>query len=88
LPNISRGLLHTKLLVIDNASYIGSANLDIRSLFINKELMLRIDDAKTRRLFARPGRSMAAESEVQTPNCTARGSTGSIGCAGRSPICW
>jgi cardiolipin synthase len=39
-------LLHTKLLVIDNAAYIGSANLDIRSLFINKELMLRIDDAE------------------------------------------
>ncbi len=38
-------LLHTKMMVIDNACYIGSANLDIRSLFINKELMLRIDDA-------------------------------------------
>jgi cardiolipin synthase A/B len=37
-------LLHTKLLVIDDAVYIGSANLDIRSLFINKEVMLRIED--------------------------------------------
>jgi cardiolipin synthase len=37
-------LLHTKLLVIDDAVYIGSANLDIRSLFINKEVMLRLEN--------------------------------------------
>jgi cardiolipin synthase A/B len=36
--------LHMKLLVIDEAVYIGSANLDARSLFINLEIMLRIDD--------------------------------------------
>jgi len=37
--------LHTKLLVIDDKTYVGSANFDMRSLFINLELMLRIDDA-------------------------------------------
>jgi cardiolipin synthase len=37
--------LHTKLYVIDDAVHIGSANLDMRSLFINLELMLRIEDA-------------------------------------------
>nr|WP_089219716.1 phospholipase D-like domain-containing protein [Sphingomonas laterariae] len=37
--------LHTKLIVIDNISYIGSANLDMRSLYLNLEIMLRIDDA-------------------------------------------
>lgn len=37
--------LHMKLLIIDNACYIGSANLDVRSLFINLEIMLRIEDA-------------------------------------------
>ncbi|WP_308815008.1 phosphatidylserine/phosphatidylglycerophosphate/cardiolipin synthase family protein [Sphingomonas sp. GV3] len=37
--------LHTKLYVIDDAVYIGSANFDMRSLFINLELMLRIEDA-------------------------------------------
>lgn len=37
--------LHMKLLVIDDAVYIGSANFDMRSLFINVELMLRIEDA-------------------------------------------
>ncbi len=37
--------LHMKLLVMDDVCYIGSANLDIRSLFINMEIMLRIEDA-------------------------------------------
>ncbi len=37
--------LHMKLLVIDDACYIGSANLDVRSLFINMEIMLRIEDS-------------------------------------------
>lgn len=37
--------LHTKLYVIDDAVHIGSANFDVRSLFLNMELMLRIEDA-------------------------------------------
>lgn len=37
--------LHTKLYVIDDAVFIGSANFDLRSLFINMEIMLRIEDA-------------------------------------------
>ena len=37
--------LHTKLYVIDDAVHIGSANFDMRSLFINMELMLRVEDA-------------------------------------------
>ncbi len=37
--------LHMKLLVVDDASYIGSANLDKRSFRINVELMVRVDDA-------------------------------------------
>lgn len=36
--------LHTKLYLVDDAVHIGSANFDMRSLFINLELMLRIDD--------------------------------------------
>lgn len=36
--------LHTKLLVLDDAVYIGSANFDMRSLYLNLELMLRIED--------------------------------------------
>lgn len=37
--------LHTKLYVVDDAVHIGSANFDMRSLFINLELMLRVEDA-------------------------------------------
>lgn len=38
--------LHMKLIVIDDVAYVGSANFDMRSLFINLEIMLRIDDAE------------------------------------------
>ena len=37
--------LHTKLFVVDDVVHIGSANFDMRSLFLNLELMLRVDDA-------------------------------------------
>ena len=36
--------LHMKLMVIDDTVYIGSANLDVRSMFINLEIMVRIKD--------------------------------------------
>jgi cardiolipin synthase len=36
--------LHTKLFVIDSVVYVGSANFDIRSMFLNLEIMLRIED--------------------------------------------
>ena len=38
--------LHTKLVVMDDIVHIGSSNLDIRSLYLNMELMLRVDDAE------------------------------------------
>ncbi|WP_454885965.1 phospholipase D-like domain-containing protein [Sphingomonas oryzagri] len=38
--------LHTKLFVADDVSYIGSANFDMRSLYINCEIMLRVEDRK------------------------------------------
>ena len=37
--------LHTKLFVVDDVVHIGSANFDMRSLYLNLELMLRIEDA-------------------------------------------
>lgn len=37
--------LHTKLYVIDDIVHIGSANFDPRSLFLNVEIMLRVEDA-------------------------------------------
>jgi cardiolipin synthase len=36
--------LHMKLIVVDNVSYFGSANLDKRSVRINVELMVRVED--------------------------------------------
>ncbi len=37
--------LHTKLIVLDDRVYVGSANFDMRSLYINLELMVLIEDA-------------------------------------------
>ena len=36
--------LHMKLIVLDDTVYLGSANFDMRSLYVNLELMLRIED--------------------------------------------
>jgi len=38
--------LHTKLIVLDDAVYLGSANFDMRSLYLNLEIMLKIEDAQ------------------------------------------
>ena len=36
-------LLHTKLIVTDKAVFIGSGNFDVRSLYVNLEVMLRVE---------------------------------------------
>lgn len=36
--------LHAKLIVLDDITYIGSANFDVRSLYLNMEVMLRVED--------------------------------------------
>ena len=36
--------LHSKLVVLDGVVHIGSSNFDIRSLYLNLEMMLRVDD--------------------------------------------
>jgi cardiolipin synthase len=38
-------ILHSKLILIDDILYVGSANLDTRSLNINYELLVRLQDA-------------------------------------------
>ena len=59
--------LHTKLAIVDDVVHVGSANLDFRSLFINMEVVLRIDDpafaASMRRYFEHE----LADSERITP---------------------
>jgi cardiolipin synthase len=63
-------VLHAKLLVIDDVLYIGSCNLDRRSLHINYELLVRLkwselaDDA--RRLF---GEAMEHSAQIEAANC-------------------
>lgn len=37
-------ILHAKLIISDGVTYVGSSNLDIRSLNLNYEFMLRFDD--------------------------------------------
>lgn len=37
--------LHTKLVICDDVVHIGSSNLDFRSIYLNLEIMLRVDDA-------------------------------------------
>jgi cardiolipin synthase A/B len=48
-------ILHSKLLIVDDIAYAGSANLDIRSLHINYELIMRLSNpelaAAARQLF-------------------------------------
>ena len=36
--------LHSKLLIMDDVVHIGSSNFDLRSLYLNMEMMLRVDD--------------------------------------------
>ena len=36
--------LHSKLVVLDDVVHIGSSNFDIRSLYLNLEMMLRVND--------------------------------------------
>jgi cardiolipin synthase len=48
-------ILHAKLVIVDDIVYTGSSNLDVRSLRINYELMIRFADAgmtgKAREIF-------------------------------------
>lgn len=59
--------LHMKLIVIDDTVYVGTANFDMRSLFMNVEVMLRVTDPD----FARQMRSfidgLEPDCEVITP---------------------
>lgn len=54
--------LHMKLIVIDEVVYVGSANFDMRGLFINVELMLRVEDAA----FAAAARAVIEQRQEQS----------------------
>jgi len=59
--------LHTKLIVIDDVVHIGSANFDMRSLYLNLEMMLRIEDAGFAEMMRRFVDGEVADSERITP---------------------
>jgi len=58
--------LHMKLIVADDVVYIGSANYDARSIFINLEIMLRVKDAA----FARQMRDFCQEEMAEAQEIT------------------
>ena len=55
--------LHTKLIVIDDVVHIGSANFDLRSFYLNLEMMLRIDDPRFAKAMRRFVQGEIADSE-------------------------
>ena len=67
--------LHMKLIVIDDAVYFGSANFDMRSLYVNLELMLRIEDAALADRMRKFIRWHIAASEEITPQVNKRRAT-------------
>lgn len=67
--------LHMKLLVVDDITYVGSANLDKRSFRINVELMVRIEDAGIAAQMRKLIDHMAEASEPITPAWYARHNT-------------
>lgn len=67
--------LHTKLFVVGDVVHIGSANFDMRSLFLNLEMMLRIDDAPFAAAMRRFVDGEVARSEPITPESHRRNRT-------------
>jgi cardiolipin synthase len=58
--------LHTKLFVVDGVVHIGSANFDMRSLFLNLEMMLRVEDEAFAAMMRRFVDGEVANSEAVT----------------------
>lgn len=59
--------LHMKLLVVDDISYFGSANLDKRSIRLNVELMVRVEDEALATRLREMIDHLEAASEEMTP---------------------
>ena len=60
--------LHSKLIVLDNVVHIGSANFDLRSLYLNLEMMLRIDDADFAEMMRRRHRQIFWQDSCRLAN--------------------
>lgn len=59
--------LHMKLIVLDDAVYLGSANFDMRSLYLNLEIMVRIKDAALAERMRQFVTEQLGESQAITP---------------------
>ncbi len=59
--------LHSKLIVLDDVVHIGSANFDMRSLYLNLEMMLRVEDAGFAAMMRRFADGEIADSKRITP---------------------
>lgn len=58
------GMLHAKLILVDTTAIIGSANMDLRSLFLNYELALRIHSAPVTSELTGWAEGLMSQSEV------------------------
>ncbi|HEY6814192.1 MAG TPA: phosphatidylserine/phosphatidylglycerophosphate/cardiolipin synthase family protein [Croceibacterium sp.] len=67
--------LHTKLIVLDDAVYLGSANFDARSLYINLEIVLYIEDAGLARRLTGYMEGMLPAAREITPEIHAKRAT-------------
>jgi cardiolipin synthase len=67
--------LHTKLMLIDDIVHVGSANFDFRSVYINLEIMLRVEDKAFAAAMQGYFRRELALSEEITPQLHARRAT-------------
>ena len=67
--------LHTKLMMVDDIVHIGSANFDFRSVYINLEIMLRIEDEAFAAAMQGYFQRELALSEEITPEIHARRAT-------------
>ena len=76
-------------MVLDDIVHIGSSNLDIRSLYLNMEMMLRVDDAEFAKLMR-----IYFEGELDdslrdhAESCTKSARPCSTGSAGRCRSSW
>ena len=64
--------LHSKLFVVDDVVHIGSANFDMRSLYLNLEMMLRVQDPHFARQMRKLVEHEIAHSEAITKETFAK----------------
>lgn len=67
--------LHSKLILIDDVVHIGSANFDLRSFYLNLEMMLRIEDPAFAAMIRRFVEGEIASSRRITPEAHRAGMT-------------